>query len=55
MPEEGTYEYDLDKASLAKAKKELNEVPKETRSHIETFRKWVKEQPHLKCRTGFVI
>ncbi len=49
---EGTYVCNLDEKTLKKAKKELNEDPKQRASQIETFRQWVKAQPHIKSRTG---
>ena len=52
MRGEGTYVCTLDTETLEKAKNELNEDPKERASHIETLRKWCKEQPHLNSRTG---
>ena len=53
--EEGTYVCTLDEATLQKAKEELNEDPKERASQIETFRQWVKSQPHLTSRTGRLL
>ena len=49
---EGTYKYDLDEATLRKAREELNEDPTQTASQIEALRKWVKQQPHIRSRTG---
>ncbi len=49
---EGTYVCTLDEKTLKKAKAELNEDPKQRASQIETFRQWVKAQPHIKSRTG---
>lgn len=42
----------LSDRDLKKAKDELHEDPKERESQIEAFRKWIKQQPHLKCPTG---
>ena len=42
----------LDEKSLKKAKEELNEDPKNRLGAVETFRKWILEQPHIKCPTG---
>ena len=42
----------LTKESLKKAKNELNEDPKERLGAVETFRKWILDQPHIKCPTG---
>jgi len=47
----GDYSCTLDKKTLEKARKELNEIPGERASHIETLRKWVESQPHITCRT----
>ncbi len=49
---EGTYVCTLDEKTLKKAKAELNEDPKQRASQIETFRQWVKAQPHISSRTG---
>ncbi len=42
----------LDDKTAKKAKDELHEDPKERLSQVETFRKWIKQQPHLRCPTG---
>jgi len=42
----------LDEKSLKKAKEELNEDPANRLGAVETFRKWILEQPHIKCPTG---
>jgi len=42
----------LDEKSLKKAKEELKEDPKNRLGAVETFRKWILEQPHIKCPTG---
>ncbi len=42
----------LDAKTTRKAKDELGEDPKERMSQVETFRKWIQEQPHLRCPTG---
>ena len=53
---EGTYVCTLDKDTQKIAKKELFEDPKQRASQIETFREWVKSQPHfVNCRTGMMI
>jgi len=41
----------LTDASLKKAKKELNENPKERDGTVETLRNWVSQQKHLTCDT----
>ena len=52
MSEKSYYVCTLDERSLEKARLELNEDPKERMSQVETFRQWVKQQPHLRCPTG---
>ena len=52
MAGEGTYKCTLSKETLAKAKKELNEDPKQRASQIEALRNWCQEQPHINSRTG---
>ena len=42
----------LDQATQDKARKELNEDPKNRQGAIDTFRKWILEQKHFKCPTG---
>jgi len=41
----------LDARTLEKAVKELNEDPKNRLGAVDTFRTWLKQQPHLTCRT----
>jgi len=41
----------LDEKSLKRAKEELNEDPKNRLGAVETFRKWILEQKHIKCPT----
>lgn len=57
MAGDAQYTCSLDTKTLEKARKELNEIPEERISHIETLRKWVEDQPHLTCRTddGFLL
>lgn len=52
-----SYSCPLTEKSLKKAKEELNEDPKERISSVNTFRKWISEQPHLICPTdpGFLL
>ena len=53
MPgDEKEYTCTLSEKSLEKAKRELNEDPQQRKSQIETFRKWIEQQPHLNSRTG---
>ncbi len=42
----------LDDKTAKKAKDELHEDPKERISQVETLRKWIKQQPHIRCPTG---
>ena len=49
------YKCTLDEKTLEKAKEELNEDPKQRMSQIETFRDWIKSQPHIKSRLGSVV
>jgi len=42
----------LDEKSLKRAKEELNEDPVNRLGAVEAFRKWILEQPHIKCPTG---
>ncbi len=46
------YVCSLDAETAQKAKDELCEDPEERMSEVETFRKWILEQPHLRCPTG---
>ena len=50
MPEE--YVCTLSEKSLKKAKKELNEIPKERLGAVEAFREWVLSQKHITCDTS---
>nr|CUU97626.1 hypothetical transcript [Hymenolepis microstoma] len=34
-----------------RARKELNEDPKQVQAHLESFRRWIKSMPHLNCPT----
>ena len=42
----------LDSQSLETARVELNEEPRERMGAVKTFRRWILQQPHLKCPTG---
>jgi hypothetical protein len=50
-PEDANYVCTLSAASLAKAKAELFEDPKQRLGAVQTLRKWIKDQKHLTCRT----
>ncbi|ESO07986.1 hypothetical protein HELRODRAFT_185411 [Helobdella robusta] len=49
--DDAKYVCGLTPQSLEKAKKELNEDPKQRIGAVQTLRKWIKQQPHLTCRT----
>ena len=44
---ESDYVCKLNPASLEKARKELNEDPKDRMAAVKFFREWIEEQPHL--------
>ncbi|CAH1802323.1 unnamed protein product [Owenia fusiformis] len=48
---ETKYVCSLDEKSLAKAKKELNENPRERQAAVDQLREWILQQPHFKCCT----
>ena len=50
--EDRDYVCTLDEASLAKARRELGEDPRERLGAVKSLRAWIKRQPHLKCSTG---
>ena len=52
MSGEGSYTCALKPDTLEKAKRELNEDPKQRASHIQALRDWVTSQPHIRSRTG---
>ncbi len=51
-PEDAGYVCTLTPQSLEKAIRELYEDPKQRLGAVQTLRKWIREQPHFKCRTG---
>jgi len=51
-PEDAKYTCTLTPQSVAKAARELFEDPKQRLGAVQTLRRWIREQPHLKCRTG---
>ena len=55
MSSEGDYVCTLTEVSLEKAKKELNEDPKNRMGAVETLRTWIKQQPHFRCKAGMVV
>ena len=52
MASGGDYVCTLTEANLEKAKKELYEDPINRMGAVETFRTWIKQQPHFRCKTG---
>ena len=46
------YVCSLDENSLTKAKKELNEDPKDRLGAVKALREWIQAQPHFTARTG---
>jgi len=46
------YKCQLDKRTLEKAKKELNEDPKDRLNAVDALRTWIQQQPHITFRTG---
>ena len=46
------YVCSLSEASLKKAKAELGEDPKNRLGAVQTLRKWLMDQKHLKCPMG---
>ena len=44
---ESEYVCKLNPAAQEKAKKELNEDPKDRMDAVKFFREWIEEQPHL--------
>jgi len=42
----------LDKRTVDKAKKELNEDPKDRLNAVNALRTWIQQQPHITIRTG---
>ena len=55
MSSEGEYTCSLTETSLKKAKTELNEDPKNRMGAVETFRTWIKQQPHFRCKAGMIL
>ena len=50
--EDEKYVCTLTEASLERARKELNEDPKDRLAAIKALREWILQQPHLHVRTG---
>ena len=48
----GEYKCTLNEKSLANAKKELNEDPKNRLGAVQTLREWIEQQNHLKMDTS---
>lgn len=51
-PEDANYTCTLTPQSLETAQRELFEDPRERLGAVSTLRGWIREQPHLSCRTG---
>jgi len=49
---DATYVCKLDEQSAEKAKKELNEDPKDRLNAVDALRTWIQQQPHITFRTG---
>jgi len=50
-PEDAQYTCTLSPQSLARAERELFEDPKQRLGAVQALRRWIKEQPHMSCRT----
>jgi len=46
------YECQLDARTTEKAKKELNEDPKDRLNAVNALRTWIQQQPHITFRCG---
>jgi len=46
------YVCQLDKRSIEKAKKELNEDPKDRLNAVNALRTWIQQQPHITFKSG---
>ena len=51
MPET-SYVCSLSEKSIKKAKKELNEDPKERNGAVQTLKEWIEREPWLHAPTG---
>jgi len=49
---EDKYVCKLDERTAEKAKKELNEDPKDRLNAVDALRTWIQQQPHITFRTG---
>lgn len=49
---EEEYVCTLDDVTAKKALEELHEDPKQRLGQVAALRSWIKQQPHLKCKTG---
>jgi len=50
--DEKPYACQLDAKSAEKAKKELNEDPKDRMNALNALRTWIDQQPHITLNTG---
>jgi len=49
---EDNYVCQLDKRSIEKAKKELNEDAKDRLNAVNALRTWIQQQPHITFKSG---
>ncbi len=54
-PEDAGYVCTLSESSLKVAREELHEDPRNRLGAVKAFREWIKQQPHLRCRTGKLV
>jgi len=52
--EDSSYVCQLDERSVEKAKKELNEDPKDRLNAVSALRTWIQQQPHITFRPGLL-
>ena len=50
---EDNYVCKLDERTAEKAKKELNEDPKDRLNAVDALRTWIQQQPHITLPTGW--
>jgi len=50
--EDSSYVCQLDAAAVEKAKKELNEDPKDRLNAVSALRTWIQQQPHITFTPG---
>jgi len=52
--EDSSYVCQLDERSVEKAKKELNEDPKDRLNAVSALRTWIQQQPHITFIRGLL-